>query len=38
MIRHREIAKADAHFVVVPYVERVDAGEDAAVPAPNVLI
>ena len=38
MVRHRQVADADAHLVVLPHDQRIDAGEDAAVPAPQVEV
>ena len=38
VVGHRQVAHADAHLVVQAHVERVDAGEDAAVPRPQVEV
>jgi hypothetical protein len=38
VIRHRQVADADAHLVVLPHARRVDARKDAAVPAPEVEV
>jgi hypothetical protein len=38
VVGHRQVADADAHLVHVPHHQRVDAREDAAVPAPQVEV
>ena len=38
MVRHGQVAKADAHLVVVTHVQRVDARKDAAVPRPQIEV
>ena len=38
MVRHGQVAKADAHLVVFAYDQGVNSGEDPAVPAPNVEV
>ena len=38
MVRHREVAEANAHLVVVPHVQRVDTRKDAAVPGPQIEV
>jgi len=38
VIGHRQVADADAHLVAFAYVQGVDAGEHAAVPAPQIEV
>jgi len=38
VVGHREISNADAHLVIEPHIERVDTGEDAAVPRPQIEV
>lgn len=36
MVGHREISEADAHAIALAHDERIDAREDAAIPAPQI--
>jgi hypothetical protein len=38
VVGHRQVADADAHLVALAHHQRVDAREDAAVPAPQVEV